>query len=118
MRYPGGRCEQTPGSSFVGVKMIDPNDVIPLDSLKLALRITNHDEDGEISRKRASAVAECARFLNSDLPINESGIVPADLVNGVVLMVQADYELDPLQRVTMRMTAQRLWGPYRSKVGI
>lgn len=118
MRYPGGRCEEAPGSSFVTVKMIDPNDVISLADLKLALRVTNYDEDSDIARKRASAVTECARFINRDLPLTADGIVPPDLVNGVVLMVQADYELDPLQRATMRMSAERLWGPYRSRIGI
>lgn len=97
---------------------IDPSSVISLSELKLALRVSNYDEDAEITRKLASAVSECANFLNSDIPQKDDSTVPADLVNGIVLIVQADYEGDPLKRDTIRKAAERLWYPYRLKVGI
>ena len=90
------------------------DEVISLAELKLALRVTNYDEDAEISRKLSSATAECRNFLNVEIP----SPAPSDLVNGIVLLVQADYELDPMKRDVMRKTAERLWYPYRDKVGI
>lgn len=98
--------------------MAEPTEIISLAALKLALRVTNYDEDAEISRKLDSATAECRNFINSPIPALPDNTAPPDLVNGIVLLVQADYELDPMKRETIRTTAERLWYPYRLKVGI
>jgi len=47
-----------------------------------------------------------------DLPL------PDSLANGILLMVQADYEGDPLQRQTVRRAAETLWQPYRLGMGV
>ena len=86
--------------------------MISLDELKLALRVSNDDEDAEIQRKLDAAIAECARYLNGTLLPT-----PQDVVTGIVLIVQADYEADPLLRKEYRATAQSLWNQYRVEVG-
>lgn len=98
--------------------MLTPDEIITLNELKLALRVSNNDEDSEISRKLAAAIAEARSFINGDVPQRIDGTVPADFVNGIVLIVQADYELDPMKRDTIRNSAERLWYPYRNAVGI
>lgn len=86
--------------------------MITLEELKMALRVSNNDEDAEIQRKLDAAIAECARYLNMTLLPT-----PQDVVTGIVLMVQADYEGDPLRRDEYRANAQSLWNPYRANVG-
>ena len=41
-----------------------------------------------------------------------------ELVNGIVILVQADYEGDPARRGDYVAVARQLWAPYRSDVGI
>lgn len=87
--------------------------MISLDELKKALRVSNSLEDDELQRRLDSAVAECTRYLNAkECP--ES----ADVINGIVLVVQADFEGDPLERQTFRAAAMELWNPYRLSIGI
>lgn len=86
--------------------------MITLTELKAALRISHNDEDAELQRKLDAATCECMRFLNTNLiPLEQ------DVINGIVLIVQADYEGEPLRRDEYRANAQSLWNPYRANVG-
>lgn len=102
---------------------IDITVIDELAEVKSALRITHADDDNLLGRLLQSATRECLRFLNSDeLPVdqsssNEIDIMP-DVFQGIVLMVQADYEGDPTKRDTYRMAAESLWMPYRVEVGV
>jgi len=102
---------------------IDINDIDELAEVKLALRITHSDDDDLLQRLLQSATRECLRFLNStELPVDDStadtvDILP-DIFNGIVLMVQADYEGDPTKRDIYRRSAESLWTPYRSEMGV
>ena len=96
--------------------------MINLQDVKRALRVT-HDEDDELLvRLIGSAVRECLAFLDagalpgvadSDGNLQEVDM-PEDVFNGVVLMVSADYEGDPLKREAHRAAAEQLWMPYRA----
>ena len=115
---------------------IDINDIDELAEVKLALRITHSDDDELLQRLLQSATRECLRFLNStELPTAAAdtsidygfitGVITADTVdilpdifNGIVLMVQADYEGDPTKRDIYRRSAESLWTPYRSEMGV
>ena len=106
---------------------------VTLTQVKEALRQTHSDDDNLLTRLIESAEQECLRFLGrTELPtlpveypemssdgslideeIASSGDpVAADVVNGIVLMVQADYDGDPLQRDKLRQAAEALWMPY------
>jgi hypothetical protein len=43
--------------------------------------------------------------------------ISTDTFQGVVLMVQADYEGDPEKREKYLRAAQSLWQPYRNNIG-
>lgn len=86
--------------------------MITLEELKQALRVSNSLEDAELQRRLDSAVAECTRYLNT----KECPDTP-DVINGIVLIVQADHEGDPLERETFRQAAMSLWNPYRITIG-
>ena len=106
---------------------------VTLIEVKEALRATHNDDDNLLTRLIDSAEQECLRFLGrTELPtlpveypvvdvngnlVDEqvpSGIDPvaADVVNGIILMVQADYDGDPLVRDKLRTGAEALWMPY------
>lgn len=103
--------------------MIYINEIDELAEVKLALRITHSSDDDLLNRLLQSATRECLRFLNSDeLPVdqsssNEIDIMP-DVFQGIILMVQADYEGDPTKRDIYRKAAESLWMPYRIEVGV
>lgn len=81
---------------------------VGLHDVKLSLRQT-HDEDDELlNRLIASAEAECKQFIGAALPAEK---LP-DLAQGIILMVQADYDGDPLQRESLRRAAESLWMPH------
>ena len=93
---------------------------IDLETVKKALRVT-HDEDDEfLQRLIDSSETECKRFLELDeLPliedISSEPPVQYDVVNGIILMVQADYDGDPLMRDKLRAAAEALWMPYATQ---
>lgn len=109
---------------------------LTLTQVKQALRQTHNDDDALLTRLIASAETECLRFLGrSELPtlpleypeissnddlideeIASSGDpVAPDVLNGIILMVQADYDGDPLVRDKYRNAAEALWMPYAVK---
>jgi hypothetical protein len=106
---------------------------VTLTQVKQALRQTHNDDDDLLERLIESAEQECLRFLGrTELPtlpveypemssdgsledeeVPSSGDpVAADVVNGIILMVQADYDGDPLMRDKLRSAAESLWMPY------
>lgn len=95
-----------------------------LANVRQALRITHQDDDDLLVRLIQSAAREYLAFIDNDtLPPHEPGAVftvtvPEDAFNGIVLMVQADYEGDPLKRNDMRRAAEALWMPYREGFGL
>ena len=115
---------------------------ITLDQVKDALKITHSQDDADLQRLLNSATQECLRFLGRrelptlplDVPVDLDGDcssetiseqVPSsedpvadDVVNGIILMVRADYEGDPAKRATLRSAAETLWMPYRINLGI
>ncbi len=96
---------------------------VDLEDVKAALRVIHDSDDQLLTRLIGSATRECLAFLDCDaLPIeadSESATVtvPEDVFNGIVLMVQSDYEGDPLKRNDMRTAAESLWFPYRRSFG-
>ena len=91
-----------------------------LTDVKDALRITHDDDDKLLKRLIDSACYECVKFLNLDDDGDAQSVVlelPANVFNGVVLMVQADYDGDPEKRETYRNAALNLWQPFRENIG-
>lgn len=106
---------------------------VTLQQVKDALRQTHTSDDNLLTRLIASAEAECLRFLgrtelptlpveypeissdgsliDEEIPSSEDPVAP-DVVNGIILMVQADYDGDPLMREKLRAAAEALWMPY------
>lgn len=106
---------------------------VTLTQVKAALRQTHSDDDALLTRLIASAESECLRFLgrtelptlpleypevssdgslvDEEIPSSGDPVAP-DVVNGIILMVQADYDGDPLMRDKLREAAEALWMPY------
>lgn len=92
-----------------------------LTDVKDALRITHNDDDALLKRLIDSACNECINFLNADANGDAQSAIsdyPTNVFNGVILMVQADYDGDPEKRNAYRDAAINLWQPYRTGVGI
>lgn len=101
-----------------------------LDDVKKALRVTHSLDDDLLTRLISSATREYFAFADPDqLPVDPEiesssdspdgeAFVPEDAFNGIVLMVQADYDGDPLQREALRKAAEALWQPYRRHMGV
>lgn len=88
--------------------------MISLDTIKHALRITHAEDDALLSRLLASAESECLRFLDiAELP--DLADYP-DIEQGIILMIQADYDADPLERNQYRRAAETMWMPYREEL--
>jgi hypothetical protein len=107
--------------------------MVTLNEVKQALRQT-HDEDDELLQRLIdSATQECLRYLgrsqlptlpfeyplmssdgsliDEEIPSSEDPVSP-DVINGIILIVQADYDGDPLNRGKYREAAMSLWDAY------
>lgn len=90
-----------------------------LDDVKLALRVTGSADDDLLQRLIASATREYLAYTIGEIPEDMTSVdVPEDAINGIVLMVKADYDADPLKRNDYRQAAMSLWTPYRSDWGV
>ena len=95
-----------------------------LADVKATLRITDSDSDVLVTRLIDSAARECAQFIYGSVPnyldvdAPDDPLTVPDLLQGIVLMVQADYDGDPVKRNAYRDAALSLWWPYRADVGI
>ncbi len=109
---------------------------ITLIDVKAALRVTHNSDDGLLQRLIDSAETECKRFTgrtelptlpvdalvysdgalisSEDVPSSEDPVAP-DVANGIILMVLADYDGDPLMRDKYRAAAEALWMPYATQ---
>jgi len=85
-----------------------------LDDVKAHLRITDNDSDVLLNRLIASATREFISFTGVDEDVSPED----DAVTGIILMVQAGYEGQPLERNAYRDAAIRLWTPYRVNMGV
>lgn len=112
--------------------------MIPLDDVKMALRVTHDQDDDLLNRLIFSAEQECLRFLNRtelptlpyDYPVDSDGNpvseempssddpVAPDVANGIILLVQQDYDGVPETRQASRDAAFSLFWPYRIGLGI
>lgn len=91
-----------------------------LTDVKDALRVTHDSDDKLLKRLIDSACYECVSFLNVNANGDAQSAVmelPANVFNGVVLMVQADYDGDPEKREACRNSALNLWQPFRLNLG-
>jgi len=94
-----------------------------LTDVKKYLRVTHNEDDDLLNRLIESSTRECLRFLNVEVPpdmdtIEALGNITNDTFQGVVLMVQADYDGNPLERDKLRRAAEALWQPYRNQLGV
>ena len=89
-----------------------------LDEAKHHLRITDSYSDALLSRLINSALLEYLQFADAPIPpTGQSVEVSEDVLTGIILMVQADYDGDPERRERYRDAARSLWAPYR-EVGL
>jgi len=77
--------------------------------VKQSIRQTHDDDDALLQRLIDSAESEAMRFIGATAT---SSYLPDDVINGVILMVQADYDGDPLMRQKYRDAAEALWMPH------
>lgn len=97
--------------------------IADLADVKSALRVTHDEDDDLLIRLIGSAARECLAFLD-DGRLSAHGCepfdadVPEEVFNGIVLMVGADYEGDPMRRTEARRAAEQLWMPYRNGLGV
>lgn len=115
---------------------------ITLDHVKRALKVTHAYDDADLQRLLNAATQEALRYMGRkelptlplDLPVDLDGDcsseivsealptsedpVAEDVVNGIILLVRADYEGDPTKRRDHRAAAEDLFWPYRINLGI
>ena len=95
-----------------------------LELVKASLRGADDEDDALLLQLIDSASRECAQYIYGVVPDYElAGTVknPVDvpeLVNGIVILVQADYEDDHARRDDYVVVARKLWWPYRNDLGI
>lgn len=86
-----------------------------LEEVKDALRVSGNQDDDLLERLLASAVSECLRFTGlEELDSNSE----EDLWQGVMVIIQGDYDADARDRNRYRRAAEVLWMPYRIGLGV
>lgn len=115
---------------------------ITVEMVKKALRVAHAYDDDDLERRLRSAEQECLRYLNrrelptlpadypadidgdcvsdvvsEQVPTTEDPVAP-DVVEGIILMIQAGYEGEPQERQKYRNGAELLWTPYRVGWGV
>ena len=88
-----------------------------LDDVKAALRVSGTDHDALLTRLITSSLAEFNNY-SGGTPISSADVLPADAFNGLVLMIRADLDADPTERMQYLEAARNLWHPYRSDMGV
>lgn len=101
---------------------------IDLADVKKALRVIHNADDDELSRLIESATRECLAFLDrDDLPVMDltleessepSVCITQDIFQGIVRIVQAEYEGKIEDRPKYRAAAEAMWYPYRRNLGV
>ena len=86
-----------------------------IDDVKLALRVTHSNDDTLLQRLIDAATMECIAYCNITIPDGETTVsLTENIINGIVLMVQADYDGDPFKRNDYLAAAYRLWDAVRT----
>ena len=91
-----------------------------LADLKSFLRLTHDEDDALLTRLLGSATREALAWMDDDRlpdvpgPAVEADI-PEDVLQAIFLLVQADFDGDPVKRDAFRKAATSLLRPY-SKV--
>ena len=91
-----------------------------LSDCKAFLRVTHDDDDALLTRLLGSATREALAYLDDDRLPDVPGPavemdIPEDVLQGIFLLVQADYDGNPEKRDAFRKAATSLLRPY-SKV--
>lgn len=91
-----------------------------LADLKSFLRLTHDEDDALLTRLLGSATREALAWMDDDRLPDVPGPavemdIPEDVLQGIFLLVQADYDGDPAKRESYRKAATALLRPY-SKV--
>lgn len=91
-----------------------------LADLKSFLRLTHDEDDALLTRLLGSATREALAWMDDDRLPDVPGPavemdIPEDVLQGIFLLVQADYDGDPVKRESYRKAATSLLRPY-SKV--
>jgi len=91
-----------------------------LSDCKAFLRVTHDDDDALLTRLIGSATREALAWMDDDRLPDVPGPavemdIPEDVLQGIFLLVQADYDGDPAKRESYRKAATALLRPY-SKV--
>ncbi|MFU2486899.1 head-tail connector protein [Thauera sp. WH-1] len=91
-----------------------------LADLKAFLRLTHDEDDALLTRLLGSATREALAWMDDDRLPDVPGPavemdIPEDVLQGIFLLVQADYDGDPVKRESYRKAATALLRPY-SKV--
>lgn len=91
-----------------------------LSDCKAFLRVTHDDDDALLTRLLGSATREALAWMDDDRLPDVPGPavemdIPEDVLQGIFLLVQADYDGDPVKRESYRKAATALLRPY-SKV--
>ena len=90
-----------------------------LSDCKAFLRVTHDDDDALLTRLLGSATREALAWMDDDrLPDVPPAVemdIPEDVLQGIFLLVQADYDGNPEKRESYRKAATALLRPY-SKV--
>ena len=91
-----------------------------LADLKAFLRVTHDEDDALLTRLLGSATREALAWMDDERLPDVPGPavemdIPEDVLQGIFLLVQADYDGDPAKRESYRKAATALLRPY-SKV--
>ena len=91
-----------------------------LADLKSFLRLTHDEDDALLTRLLGSATREALAWMDDDRLPDVPGPavemdIPEDVLQGIFLLVQADYDGNPEKRDAFRKAATSLLRPY-SKV--
>ena len=82
---------------------------VTLEQVKQSLRQTHDSDDDLLTRLIESAERECLNYMALESIPEVNGAPSPDVINGIILIVQADYDGDPLNREKLKIAAHALW---------
>lgn len=87
-----------------------------LDDVKAHLRVDGNESDELLKRLIASATSECMAYMEIDE--GDYRLEKPDVITGIVLAVQADYDGDPAKRSAYIAAARSLWDLHAPYAGV